>query len=68
MCVCVITIPYHNDTIYFMIGILASFVFWFIYGVKILNPAYTEWLLTGGELSHHYMVGKHIGQVYGILR
>lgn len=60
------TTPLRNDTteetyqncectVYWMIGILSVLIFILIYGVHILNPIYTDWLLSGGDLSQHYL-------------
>ena len=35
-----------------LLGVLC---FILIYGTKILNPSYDDWLLTGGDLSQHYI-------------
>jgi len=40
----------------FLIGcILGAFVFIYIYGFKVLNFTYDDWLMTGGDLSQHYI-------------
>lgn len=44
-----------NVTIYILVAVLAAVVFCCIYGVNILNPGYTDWLVTGGDLSQHYL-------------
>lgn len=36
-------------------GVLSALIFAGIYGIKILNPFYTEWLLNGGDLTQHYL-------------
>lgn len=36
-------------------GLLSALLFVFIYGVPILNPAYTDWLMAGGDLSQHFL-------------
>ena len=36
-------------------ALLGGIVFLLIYGIKILNPVYTDWLLTGGDPSQHYL-------------
>lgn len=36
-------------------ALLGGIAFVLIYGIKILNPLYTDWLLTGGDLSQHYL-------------
>lgn len=41
---------------YIIIGILSAVVFFTIYGVRILNPTYTDWLLCEQEdLAQHYL-------------
>lgn len=40
---------------YCVIGLLCAVVFCSIYGVYILNPTYTDWLMAGGDLSQHYL-------------
>ena len=35
-------------------GILGAILFIAIYGVKILNPTYDDWLFAGGDLTQHY--------------
>lgn len=41
-------------------ALLGALTFVFIYGVYILNPAYTDWLLTSedGDLTQHYLGWK----------
>ncbi len=41
--------------IYVIVAIISAVAFFSIYGVKILNPLYTDWLLAGGDLSQHYL-------------
>lgn len=36
-------------------ALLGGIAFALIYGIKILNPLYTDWLLTGGDPSQHYL-------------
>ena len=36
-------------------ALMGGVTFLLIYGIKILNPLYTDWLLTGGDLSQHYL-------------
>ena len=36
-------------------ALLGGIAFVLIYGLKILNPLYTDWLLTGGDPSQHYL-------------
>lgn len=40
---------------YFIIGLISASIFCSIYGIHILNPTYTDWLLSGGDLSQHYL-------------
>ena len=41
-------------------GLLGALTFVMIYGIHILNPCYTDWLLNGldGDLSQHYLGWK----------
>lgn len=41
--------------IYAIVGILSACAFISIYGIYILNPTYTDWLMVGGDLSQHYL-------------
>lgn len=36
-------------------AVLGAVVFLCIYGVRVLNPFYVDYLLTGGDLSQHYL-------------
>ena len=47
-----------NIMMYIIIGILSAIIFCMIYGITILNPTYTDWLLSGGDLSQHYLGWK----------
>ena len=39
-----------------VIGLLTGFlIFIIIYGVRVLNPVYVDWLLGKGDLSQHYL-------------
>ena len=38
-----------------LICLAAAALFAGIYGVQLLNPAYTDWLLTGGDSTQHYL-------------
>lgn len=44
--------------LYGIIALLSAIVFCMIYGVRVLNPVYTDWLLIGGDLSQHYIGWK----------
>lgn len=44
--------------LYGMIAVLAAVVFCMIYGIRVLNPTYTDWLLGGGDISDHYIGWK----------
>lgn len=49
-------LPLRNILLYFSIGIFSAIIFCTIYGIKILNPTYTDWLLCEGEdLAQHYL-------------
>lgn len=41
--------------LYGISAILSVILFCMIYGVRILDPTYTDWLLRGGDLSQHYL-------------
>lgn len=50
-----------NNTcfLYLIIGLFSAITFCSIYGLKILNPTYTDWLLNaGGDLTQHYLGWK----------
>lgn len=49
-----------NDSriIYLSIVMFAVIVFCSIYGIYVLNPTYTDWLMTGGDLTQHYLGWK----------
>ena len=40
---------------YAIVAILSACAFISIYGIYILNPTYTDWLMAGGDLSQHYL-------------
>lgn len=42
-------------TVYWIIGLLSMLIFVSIYGAGVINPTYTDWLLSGGDLSGHYL-------------
>lgn len=44
-----------NNSIYILSALLGGIIFIAIYGVNILNPFYTDWLLNGGDLTQHYL-------------
>lgn len=44
--------------VYCVIALFMSMAFCFIYGVRILNPVYTDWLMRGGDTVIHYMGWK----------
>lgn len=49
----------NTDTgMYIIISFLSAIVFCLIYGIKVINPTYTDWLLSGGDLSQHYLGWK----------
>lgn len=41
--------------IYLYIGILCALGFIAIYGINVLNPTYVDWLMSGGDLTQHYL-------------
>lgn len=41
--------------VYLCISVIAVTVFCGIYGTNILNPTYVDWLMSGGDLSQHYL-------------
>ena len=43
---------------YILISIISSIIFCSIYGINILNPCYTDWLLNSGDLTQHYIGWK----------
>lgn len=47
----------NKHRIYILSGVLGAISFIMIYGIHILNPCYTDWLLNGldGDLSQHYL-------------
>lgn len=47
---------FSNKKILFLFGcILGAIIFIYIYGVKVLNFTYDEWLMSGGDLTQHYL-------------
>ncbi|MCI8483229.1 MAG: hypothetical protein HFH41_02680 [Lachnospiraceae bacterium] len=54
----VTSIPIPVFHVYAMISLLMIFIFCSIYGLQVLNPTYTDWLLEGGDLSQHYLGWK----------
>lgn len=36
-------------------GLIGAILFISIYGVKILDPTYEDWLFEGGDLTQHYL-------------
>lgn len=45
----------NRNCFYVFIVLMSVLVFCSIYGTKILNPCYVDWLMTGGDLSQHYL-------------
>lgn len=43
---------------YVLTGIISFLIFCMIYGFRVLNPSYTDWLLSGGDLTQHYLGWK----------
>lgn len=50
----------HRNREMIICALLGAAVFVFIYGVHVLNPCYTDWLLTSedGDLTQHYLGWK----------
>lgn len=44
-----------DSMLYILIAVLCALVFISIYGVYVLIPQYTDWLMAGGDLSQHYL-------------
>ena len=40
---------------YALIAVLSAIIFCLIYGVRILNPTNTDWLMLGTDLTQHYL-------------
>ena len=36
-------------------GFLGAVFFIHIYGIRVLNPMYTDWLMVGGDTTQHYL-------------
>lgn len=47
-----------DQSVYLYVVIAAILIFCLLYGVHVLNPVYTDWLLAGGDLSQHYLGWK----------
>lgn len=45
-------------SVYIFTGIICFIMFVAIYGVQILNPMYTDWLMNGEDLTQHYLGWK----------
>lgn len=41
--------------LYCLIGIISAIVFTLYYGIRVLDPTYTSWLLRGGDPTQHYL-------------
>ena len=44
-----------RNWLYLVIAALSLLAFVLIYGYRIINPAYTDWLMGKGDLSQHYI-------------
>ncbi|MBR4719717.1 MAG: hypothetical protein IKP31_05685 [Lachnospiraceae bacterium] len=40
---------------YIITGALSAALFYVFYGFRVLDPLYVDWLLSGGDLSQHYL-------------
>lgn len=47
-----------NSFVYMLTGIISFLIFCMIYGLLVLDPSYTDWLLSGGDLTQHYLGWK----------
>lgn len=45
----------NENIIYIMAALLGALSFVLLYGISVLNPFYTDWLITGGDLTQHYL-------------
>lgn len=43
------------NILYGIAALLGAVIFVLIYGIHILNPFYTDWLISGGDLTQHYL-------------
>ncbi len=50
-----ITLHLKKYGIFYGTGFLSALLFILIYGVSVLNPFYTDWLMAGGDLSQHFL-------------
>ncbi len=42
----------------YLVMLISTLLFIMIYGVEVLDVTYTDWLMTGGDLSQHYLGWK----------
>lgn len=48
-----------ETAMYIVIGVFSAIAFIYIYGIKVLNPSYLDWLkASGGDLTQHYLGWK----------
>lgn len=49
--------------LYILIAAATAILFCIIYGIRVLNPTYVDWLLNGNDLTQHYLgwVGYRAG-------
>ena len=40
---------------YILIALIATAIFLWLYGARVLNPFYTDWLMNGQDLTQHYL-------------
>lgn len=45
----------NEHIIYIIAALLGALGFVLLYGIYVLNPFYTDWLITGGDLTQHYL-------------
>jgi len=49
------TILQSDCIMYVVIGLLSIGAFCSIFGIRVINPTYVDWLLSGGDLTQHYL-------------
>lgn len=47
-----------DNSVYLYVVLVTWLIYIFIYGIRILNPLYVDWLLAGGDLTQHYIGWK----------
>ena len=44
-----------TKTVYVAVMVLGALCFFAVYGIRVLNPCYDDWLLNRGDLTQHYL-------------